>query len=123
MRTSTYTPDDNGNVVEIRYPSGNAVQYRYDSENRVTDVFDVARGETFAGAITCHPTGGVAAFTAGDGSQQTVAYDERARPRRLAGQGVANLLDLTLTATIRWGTAARRPTMGPRPATSTARSG
>ena len=94
---STYTPDDNGNIVEVRYPSGNAVQYRYDSENRVTDVFDVARGETFAGAITYHPTGGLAGFTGGDGSQQTIAYDDRARPRRVAGQGVANLLDLTYT--------------------------
>ena len=94
---STYTPDENGNVVEVRYPSGNAVQYRYDAENRVTDVFDVARGVTFAGAITYHPAGGLAGFTAGDGSRETIVYDERARLRHLSGQGMADLPDLTYT--------------------------
>ena len=94
---SAFTPDENGNIVDARYPSGNHVQYGYDSENRVTDVFDLGRGLTFASGITYHPAGGLSGYASGDGAVHTIDYDERARPWHLVGAGVANLPNLTYT--------------------------
>ena len=94
---STFTPDENGNVVAVRYPSGNQVQYGYDSENRITEVFDLGRGLTFASGITYHPAGGLSGYASGDGAVHTIDYDGRGRPWHLVGSGVANLPNLTYT--------------------------
>ncbi len=88
---SAYAFDDNGNVIDVQYPSGNHVQYRYDSENRVTSVSDPARGLTFASTITNHPAGGLAGYTSGDNVVHTFDYDSRARPSRIAAAGVLDL--------------------------------
>jgi YD repeat-containing protein len=94
---SAYAFDDNGNVLDVQYPSGNRVEYGYDTENRVTHVSDPARGLTFASAISYHPAGGLAGYTSGDGAPHTVTYDARQRPAQMAATGLANLPTLTYT--------------------------
>jgi YD repeat-containing protein len=86
-----FTPDGNGNVTDVAYPSGHHVQYAYDSENRITSVTDAGRGLTFATAITYHPSGGIGSYTSGDGVGHTIEYDARYRPSRIAA---GNILDL-----------------------------
>ncbi len=91
---SAFTPDENGNIVDVRYPSGNHVQYGYDSENRITEVFDLGRGLTFASGITYHPSGGLSGYASGDGVVHAVHYDGRARPDHLWATGLLDLPDL-----------------------------
>jgi RHS repeat-associated protein len=86
-----FTPDDNGNVSDVKYPSGNHVQYTYDSQNRITSVGDAARALTFATGIAYHPSGGIASYGSGDGVAHTVEYDGRYRPTRVTADGVLDL--------------------------------
>ena len=92
---SAYAFDDNGNVIDVQYPSGNHVRYGYNTENRVTSVLDPARGLAFANGMTYHPAGGLTGYTSGDGATHSASYDARQRPAQIGASGVANLPALT----------------------------
>lgn len=101
----TYTPDGNGNVVQIDYPSGGRASYAYDSENRIASVGD-GTGFSYARDFQYHPSGGVTSFRNGNGILQSIDYDQRYRVERVRNgvldlgylyDGVGNVLVLSDT--------------------------
>jgi YD repeat-containing protein len=72
-----YTYDSRDNVDTITYPSGAQVSYDYDSDNRVTAVRAGPEPGAlkYAHSFAHHPSGGVASYTAGNGTVHTVGYD------------------------------------------------
>ena len=64
---SRYTYDGNDHVIEVTYPTGRVVGYeRADSEGRLTRIFETAAGRDYAFGVSYHPSGALAAYTAGN---------------------------------------------------------
>jgi YD repeat-containing protein len=61
---------------QITYPGGRRVRYDYDSAQRVTRVYNDSN-QNFASAFGYHPSGAVAAYTAGNGRVTTTSFDPR----------------------------------------------
>jgi YD repeat-containing protein len=80
--TTRYEYDNNDNLAAINYPSlsdsspRRRVEYQFDSEHRITHISEPSANRVYASNFAYHPSGGLAAYIAGNGVQTTVTYDD-----------------------------------------------
>ena len=96
--TLGYSYDLANNISQITYPSGRLVNYSYDNQGRVngitTQVNIRAPLETVLSNVDYLPFGPVSGYTYGNGTVQTLAYNQDYRINGNKVNGVDILLDL-----------------------------
>ncbi len=85
--------DGRDNLTQLTYPSGRVVQYLYDAADRITKVY--AGSETYAEDFSYHASGAIASYTFGNGTTETMTFDDRYRPRHLTSGPTSDPVDLT----------------------------
>jgi RHS repeat-associated protein len=72
-----YSYDADGNLWKLEYPDGRLVTYSYDNAGRVSSVTSLKDGthKVFADSVTHKPSGGLSAFTFGNGLTAQRTYD------------------------------------------------
>jgi uncharacterized protein RhaS with RHS repeats len=63
---TTYGYYNTDALREITYPNGRTVRYNVDDELRITRVYDPVSDANYASLFTCHPSGAVASYRAGN---------------------------------------------------------
>jgi YD repeat-containing protein len=72
---SQYVHDADDNLVQITYPTQRRIRFDVNSEHQVTRVYEPEVLREYATGLTYHPSGALAAYTAGNGIQTTLTYD------------------------------------------------
>jgi RHS repeat-associated protein len=90
----SYTYSLTDQLTQITYPSGRVIGYTLDAADRANVVKNVLAGTNYATLQYTAP-GGISTLTAGNGTVQTLTWNDRSQPVNLqVTSGVTNLLNL-----------------------------